>query len=551
MDRNAILRWLVIALGVGAIMMFGPKACKGKPALALPAETYVNAPDFAPDHVDGAKDAPPEGELCSISGVRYTAQLSTRGAAVKHFLMEGATYTVPGDMSTTPDHERWRSLRTLFRGQGADDQLAFDRFVWKLVRSDGKACEFSYTDDGVKITKIVEATSRPFEVSVTTSVTNLASAPKKHQFRIESHAFRRYSEVKGHLGRISPFVTELSCASTKEVVRKQRDEFKDGWFTDNATDRYAAVNNGYFTQAMVLDQGTAACSIVAEDWLGAGQERDDDNAATIYHARLAYPTRELGPKDTATYKQFVYMGPKERPVLARAAEGKGHLLDTIPLGFFSPVARVLVTVLSFVHDHLSFGSWGLAVIIMTLGINVVLLPLRVKGMKSTLDMRKLRPEMDDINRKFADDAQAKNLATMELYKKRGINPFGGCLPSLVQMPVWFAMFTTLQTAVEMYHTQFLWFGDLSSPDKYFILPAILGCAILIQQRIMPVQPGMDPAQQKMMMYMMPVIFIVMQLLVPAALGLYSLTNSVIFIVQQLALERFAARHGVSGKPPKA
>ena len=111
---------------------------------------------------------------------------------------------------------------------------------------------------------------------------------------------------------------------------------------------------------------------------------------------------------------------------------------------------------------------------------------------------------------------------------------------MYSMPVWFAMYTTLQTAVEMYHTKFLWFADLSAPDKFYVLPLLLGVFMIVQQRIVP-QQGMDPMQQKMMMYMLPAVFTVMMLFLPAALGVYMLTNSLLGIGQQLAVERIAPR----------
>src|SRR5262249_30669666 len=147
-----------------------------------------------------------------------------------------------------------------------------------------------------------------------------------------------------------------------------------------------------------------------------------------------------------------------------------------------------------------------------------------------------------LNAQFADDPQAKQMATMELWRKHGVNPLGGCLPQLVQMPIWFAMYTTLQTAVEMYHTRFLWFTDLSAPDKIFVLPLVLGGFMIVQQKIVP-QQGMDPVQQKMMMYMLPIVFTVMMLFLPAALGVYMLTNSALGIVQQLLVEKIAPRDG--------
>ena len=557
-DRNTIIRWVLIAGVLILAWKFGPSACKNDKGQELAAETYENAPQFVPDALDkpigDGPNKPAEGELCKIAGVRYDAELSSRGAAITHFRLHDPQYAVqslhfpglPGDMSTTPDHERWRSLRTVFRGEGATDQVKYDRFVWQLERIPGdKGCVFTYADDAVRIVKRVTPTERPFELAVETSVQNLTEAPKKHQLTMGMYAFRRLSDVKGSLGRVSPFQTELSCAKQKDVTRKAKDDFKEGWYREADVNRYASINNAYFTHALMLDGGAAAqCNLVAEDWLAPGQAKDDDNAGTVYHAKLQYPIKELAKSETATYKVTAYLGPKERQTLARAGGGAPGLHDTIYLGWFAPVARVLVTILNFFHDKIAFGNWGLAIILMTLSIRLVLFPLQFKSIKSSLEMRKLRPELDDLGKKFKDDAQARNLATMELYKKKGVNPLGGCLPQLVQMPVWFAMYTTLQTSVEMYHTKFLWFADLSAPDKYFIQPVILGGLMLLQQRLMPPQPGMDPAQQKMMNYLMPVIFFVMMLFLPAALGLYSMTNSLLFITQTLVVERIAAKAGI-------
>jgi YidC/Oxa1 family membrane protein insertase len=180
--------------------------------------------------------------------------------------------------------------------------------------------------------------------------------------------------------------------------------------------------------------------------------------------------------------------------------------------------------------------------VLTVGLRIALFPLTWKQIQSAIAMRKLKPEIDALNAKFKDDAQAKNLAMMELWRKNKVNPLGGCLPALVQMPIWFALYATLQTAVEFYHTKFLWFSDLSAPDKYFILPLVLGAAMIVQQRIVP-QQGMDPVQQKMMTYLMPLIFTVMMLFLPAALGVYMLTNSLLGISQQLAVEKLFPRVG--------
>jgi YidC/Oxa1 family membrane protein insertase len=552
MDRNSLLRVLAIAAAVLLFWKFGLPLITGssEKVQSLPEEAYINAPGFIPDTLDAPAEKdkpnrPVEGELCKIDGNRFDAVLSTRGAAIVNFHLEGGKYEGM-DLSTTPDHERWRSLRTIFRGPDGKDQIKYDRVVWKLEpSSDHKSCTFTYEDEDVRLEKKISAGTRPFELAVATSVTNLAKEPRKHQLSIGTFAFRKNAEMKGSLGRQSPWITELACASGGDVVRKNKDEFKSGWFAVPSADRYAAINSQYFTQALMPDPASGAvtdlprCELLAEDWLAPGQARDADDAAIIYHAKLVYPARELAPQATVTYDDIAFFGPKERSVLAHAG-GSDRLKDVINLGFFRPVARVLVGFLVLLHEKVTFGNWGIAIILMTICLRTLLFPLTWKSIKTTIAMRKLKPEVDALNEKFKDDAQAKNLAMMELWKKHGVNPFGGCLPQLVQMPVWFAMYTTLQTAAEMYHVRFLWFKDLSAPDPYYILPLLLGAFMIIQQRIVP-QQGMDPMQQKMMTWMMPIIFTVMMLFLPAALGVYMLTNSILGIVQQLVLEQVAPR----------
>ena len=568
MERSSVLRWGVIAIAIFLFYKFGWPLISGsndKPQFtAAPEEPTISAPAFVPDALDppvkpGELNQPPEGELCKIKGQRFEATLSSRGAAITHYNLTDPNYarSEAADLSTTPDHERWRNLRTTFRGKDADTQVKFDRFPWKLERSDGeKSCRFTYEDEDVRIVKSVTAhPTRPFELNVDTTVTNLASAPKRHQFALGAYAFRKNSEIKGSLGKVSPFTTELSCAVAKDVIRKGKDDFKAGAITVPGVDRYAAVNSHYFSQALVPQpfaaQGSDQPGVVAEPptcgllaegrALLAGQSPNDDDASAVYHAKLTYPSKELAPQASATYRQVAFFGPKEREVLSHAAGGGAvKLSEVLNLGFFAPVANVLVKILDFIHDHITFGNWGLAIIVMTIGLRTLLFPLTYKSIKTTIAMRRLKPEVDDLNKKFADDAQAKNLAMMELWKKHGVNPFGGCLPQLIQMPVWFAMYTTLQTAVEMYHTKFLWFSDLSAPDKYYVLPLLLGVFMIVQQRIVP-QQGMDPMQAKMMMYMLPAVFTVMMLFLPAALGVYMLTNSLLGIGQQLAVERIAPR----------
>jgi YidC/Oxa1 family membrane protein insertase len=134
---------------------------------------------------------------------------------------------------------------------------------------------------------------------------------------------------------------------------------------------------------------------------------------------------------------------------------------------------------------------------------------------------------------------------MELWRKHNVNPVKGCLPQLASMPVWFALYTTLQTAVELYNIPFLWFPDLSEPDPYYVLPFVIGANSFLQQKLMPMQA--DAAQQKMMLYFMPAMFTVFMLFLPSGLGVYMFTNGVLGIAQQQAVEWYVRRQNAAAK----
>ena len=266
----------------------------------------------------------------------------------------------------------------------------------------------------------------------------------------------------------------------------------------------------------------------------------DPNHGFLFRARLAYPEQELKTGQSSTYKVLSFVGPKERSLL----DGLGHgTLEVINLGMFSFIGKALIWYLYKLMGLV--GSWGWAIVLMTITVRTLLFPLSITQIKSTVVMRRLKPEIDVLNERHKDNTAQKGLALQELYKKNGVNPVIGCLPMLLQMPVWFALYSALQTAVELYNVPFGPFiPDLSSPGKYFIIPAVLGASSFVQQKIMPMQG--DPTQQKMMLYMMPAVFTVMMLFLPAGLGVYMLTNSWLGILQQILVERYMKRR--SGGP---
>jgi YidC/Oxa1 family membrane protein insertase len=258
---------------------------------------------------------------------------------------------------------------------------------------------------------------------------------------------------------------------------------------------------------------------------------EERGAGALYQSTVAYATRQLEPGEHAEYADRLYFGPKEIETLEAAG---AHLDKAVDFGWLSPLCRFLLTILKFFHGLV--GNWGVAIILLTVSVKLLLLPLTQKSMSSMKDMRRIKPLMDQVNEKFKDDVAKKNQAMMQLYKTHKINPFSGCLPAVAQAPVWIALYQTLWRAVELYRSPFLfWYQDLSSPDAYFVLPLLLGATMFIQQKITPTT--MDSMQAKIMLYMMPAMFLVFMLFLPAGLALYSLVNSVLTIVHTQTMYR--------------
>jgi len=557
MERSGIARWLFIGLTVLLAVTFLPKLFGG------------GSSDQQPLKFEGTSvpaNRKPE-QLCDIWGPRFHARISSQGASLKHFYLVTAKYRQKGqaiDLSTTPDVELRRQLRFHFKNERfhpSDDwQVDFDEVDYELVKADGKSCELVYRDAKVEMRRVVRATEHPYELDVEATLTNLSDKKLKHALTVHTDAWRTNKEVESGMFRVSPFITHVECVSEANKATRLRppdfepDKFKGehfsgalnlgDWYETKEAPAYAAVSNAYFSHAVapVSAPGNAkpTCQLQIEDRWDVARFKSknaDPSGGAMYRARLAYAPVELGPQESARYAVLTYVGPKERDALAGVGGGKRDLTELIDLGFFSVIAKILVAFLLKVHSVLP--NWGLAIIVLTLTARVLLFPLAVPSIKSMIKMRELKPELDALNEKFKNDAQAKGLAQMELWRKHNVNPLKGCLPQLASMPVWFALYTTLQTAVELYNIPFLWFPDLSQPDRFFILPFIIGATNFAQQKLMPMQG--DPMQQKMMLYFMPAMFTVFMLFLPAGLGVYMFTNGLLTIAQQQIVERYVRR----------
>jgi YidC/Oxa1 family membrane protein insertase len=226
----------------------------------------------------------------------------------------------------------------------------------------------------------------------------------------------------------------------------------------------------------------------------------------------------------------LYVGPKEHDRLPGVAP---HLELAVDYGYLSFIAEPLFWVLKWIHDVVR--NWGWSIIIVTLLIKLAFFQLSATSYKSMAQMRKLAPRLQTLKERFGDDRQKLNQAMMELYKKEKINPLGGCLPILVQIPVFISLYWVLLESVELRQASFMfWLDDLSSKDPYYVLPLIMGVSMFVQQRLNPAPP--DPVQAKVMMAL-PVVFTVFFAFFPAGLVLYWTVNNLLSIAQQWYITR--------------
>jgi len=250
-----------------------------------------------------------------------------------------------------------------------------------------------------------------------------------------------------------------------------------------------------------------------------------------YLIRARGPGVNVAPGKSITLNASLYVGPKTQNTLSTIAPG---LELTIDYGIFTVIAQPLFWILSKFHAFV--GNWGVAIILLVLLIKALFFKLTEQQYKAGAKMRKLQPRIAALKERFGEDKQKQQKAMMELYQKEKVNPLAGCLPSLVQIPVFFALYYVLMYSVELRHAPFFgWIQDLSAPDPYFILPALYTLTMIATQFLTPTA-GMDPTQAKIMK-VMPIIFAVMFAFFPAGLTLYYVINGLTSVIQQWVITR--------------
>jgi YidC/Oxa1 family membrane protein insertase len=365
---------------------------------------------------------------------------------------------------------------------------------------------------GVRVTKTYTFHRGRYDIDVTHEVENIGAAPVTPSVYLQ--ILRDGNKPEGE--------SSLYYTYTGPVVYTEQEKFKKVEFSaieKNKPELPKQADNGwigmiqhYFVTAWVPEKGDRQFYARAVD-------------KNLYSIGTLLPLGTVAPGAAASGRATLYIGPQDQNVLEKIAPGLDLVVD---YGWLTFLAKPIYWLLEFLHRIV--GNWGWAIVLLTVLIKAAFYPLSAASYKSMARMKEVTPRLTKLREQYGDDKQKLNTAMMELYKNEKINPLGGCLPILVQIPVFISLYWVLLASVEMRNAPWiLWVQDLATPDAWFILPALMMATMWIQYKLNPTPP--DPVQAKVMMFM-PLIFGVMFFFFPAGLVLYWLTNNVLSIAQQ-------------------
>ena len=317
---------------------------------------------------------------------------------------------------------------------------------------------------------------------------------------------------------VSPYLGAALTQPDERYTKLSFSDLKNEPFSKSLPAGWVAILQHYFVSAWIPSQQTT------HDYF-ASQLSNGDNVIGYKNQNV-----DIAPGSVATITQTLYVGPKDQVALAALAENLDLVID---YGWLWWLAQPLFWLLTLIQQFVI--NWGLAIIALTIVVKLIFFRLSAASYKSMAKMRTVQPKIQSIRDQYADDKAKQQQAMMELWKKEKINPMGGCLPMLIQMPVFIALYWVLLESVELRHAPFiLWIEDLSAMDPYFVLPILMGISMWLMQRLNPAPP--DPMQAKIMMYM-PIAFTFLMMWFPAGLVLYWLCNNLLSFAQQYVVTR--------------
>jgi len=482
---------------------------------------------------------------------RYHATFTSEGAAPSHWVLLDSQYKEDNPRRSNKKSEPIDLIKTSVPNLPLEVSFPSSAFnlppdaVW-TVSPPGTDGSLTYTweDANTRVIKRYAPVPDTYQVGVTVTVENKSDKPAWHFFRVQMNGWHDPSVKQGGMFSRRVSQTSAACLANNKVKRGNLDELIKKPVEERGDIAWVSVGEQYFLTAVALAKSSEekVCNLAGAP---------DGSMSSI----LTVGRRDVPAHGKTEYQMTAFMGPKILSQLDAVQVGgqSARLGDVMEYGMWGLtewLARPMLAVLKAIHFVLP--NWGVAIIVLTILLKAVTWFPTQKSMKSMKSMAKLKPEMDKLKARFGDDKNALNLATMELYKKHGVNPLGGCLPILIQMPIYIALYSMLGNSVELYRSPFVgWIRDLTAADPYFVLPILTGVLMFIQQITQPTPP--DP-QQKTMMYITPVMFTAFSIFLPAGLTIYILTNTVLTFLQQWLMNRGdkpARPKAVATKPARA
>lgn len=366
---------------------------------------------------------------------------------------------------------------------------------------------------GLKVTKVFSFARDSYEINVGYDIDNKSTQPWEGS--LYTQLLRKNTPPANQSGMIS-LATYFGAAVSTPQTAFTKISFTDmekANFNQTAQDGWAAMIQHYFISAWI--PAKTAISNYYTQVMPNG----------LYTVGMIGKPLVVAPGATASTGAKLYVGPEIANLLEKAAP---NLQRTIDYGWFWFISALIFWMMQKIYDVV--GNWGWSIVIVTIIIKLLFYQLSAKSFRSMAAMKKLQPKIEMLKSRYADDKQKLTQSTLELYRQEKVNPMSGCLPILIQIPVFIALYWVLVESVQLRHAPFiLWIQDLSQHDPYYVLPVLMGLSMFVQQRLNP--PSPDPMQQKVLM-MMPIVFTVLFANFPAGLMLYWFVNNTLQFMQQ-------------------
>ncbi|SSW66452.1 membrane protein insertase YidC [Achromobacter agilis] len=424
----------------------------------------------------------------------------------------GLNYVVQTGVVGAPNGQSFPTHQTPFRLVSSERQLTGDNLVVAFESESG----------GMKVTKTFTLHRGRYDIDVRHDLANVGAAPVTPALYLQ---LERDGNDPADTSSFYHTFTGFAVYSEQDKFQKitfSDIEKKKASYIKQADNGWIAVVQHYFATAWVPPQGKPRNNELLEV------------QKNLYAARSIEAVGEVAPGAAARVDSHLWVGPQDQKAMAALAPGLELVVD---YGWLTIIAKPLFTLMTWLHSIL--GNWGWTIVALTVLIKAVFYPLAAASYRSMARMKQVAPRLQALKEKYGDDKQKLNAAMMEMYRTEKINPLGGCLPMVVQIPVFISLYWVLLASVEMRGAPWiLWVHDLSIRDPFFILPAIMMATMFLQIKLNPTPP--DPVQAKVMM-IMPLVFGGMMFFFPAGLVLYWCVNNTLSIAQQWSITRALQR----------